>query len=289
MAMTNETPGPDLSRTRTLYLVAYNVLITLLLSGFLYGTILRAAHAEFNRQHPGKGMKMIVEKREMRTLVPTASGKDSVIVKTDSTITNADSVKNLPVIETAKTEETPAYPEMIGYVLWAIFLAGGLGGALSNLRGIFEFARDKTYFPAYLEIPFYVRPISGVICGLFTFFVSSFFAGALTQGDASGWQTLNGMFPYIGIAFIAGFASQEFMERLKETAKTLFGVPTQVDVVDPVIPPPPPAEKPQTGGEESFNPNEVEITGDRNIQTTLTPDSGTKVVNTPTTKIRRAD
>jgi hypothetical protein len=289
MATTNETPGPDLSRTRTLYLVAYNVLITLLLSGFLYATILHAAHAEFNRQHPGKGMKMIVEKREMRTLVPTASGKDSVIVKTDSTVTNADTAKNLPVIQTAKTEETPAYPEMIGYVLWAIFLAGGLGGALSNLRGIFEFARDKTYFPAYLEIPFYVRPISGVICGLFTFFVSSFFAGALTQGDASGWQTLNGMFPYIGIAFIAGFASQEFMERLKETAKTLFGVPTQVDVVDPVIPPPPPAEKPQTGGEEVFNPNETEITGDRNLQTTLTPDSGTKVVNTPTTKIRRAD
>jgi hypothetical protein len=96
------------------------------------------------------------------------------------------------------------------------------------------------------------------------------------------------MFPYIGIAFIAGFASQEFMERLKETAKTLFGVPTQDDVVDPIVPPTPPTNN-QGGGEESFNPNEPEITGNRGIQPPVISDSGKAGAGTPIPKTRRAD
>ncbi len=146
---------------------------------------------------------------------------------------------------------------MIAYVLWAISLAGGLGGVLSNLRGVFGFTRDQSYFPAYLELPFYLRPVSGVLCGLFTFFVSSFFSGALAQqGAGSGWQTLQGMFPYIGIAFIAGFASQEFMERLKDTAQTLFGVQTSNNTAaDVVVAPPAPPDVPvatEDEGHESF-------------------------------------
>ncbi len=288
MAATNETPGSDLSRTRTLYLVAYNIGITLLFSALLYQTIFKAAMAEAALTDPKQALQINVEKKVSVKQVPGSNGKDSSITTIDSVVTRSDSAADKSTIVEAKTEKTPAMPQMIAFVLWAIFLAGGLGGALSNLRGIFEFARDKTYFPAYLEIPFYVRPVSGVICGLFTFFVSSFFAGALTQSDAAGWQTLNGMFPYIGIAFIAGFASQEFMERLKETAKTLFGVPTQADVVDPIVPPTPPTNN-QGGGEESFNPNEPEITGNRGIQPPVISDSGKAGTGIPMPKTRRAD
>lgn len=288
MAATNETPGSNLSRTRTLYLVAYNIGITLVFSTLLYQTIFKAAMAEAALTDPKQELQVKVEKKVSVEQVPGTNGKDSSVTSIDSVITRSDSASGKSTIVEAKTEKIPAMPQMIAYVLLAIFLAGGLGGALSNLRGIFEFARDKTYFPAYLEIPFYVRPVSGVICGLFTFFVSSFFAGALTQNAVAGWQTLNGMFPYIGIAFIAGFASQEFMERLKETAKTLFGVPTQADVVDPIVPPTPPTNN-QGGGEESFNPNEPETTGNRGIQPPIISESGKGGAGTPTPKIRRAD
>lgn len=273
MANENESPTEDLSRKRTVILVLYNVLITLIMSLLLYQTILKAAHAENNAN---RKMAVVTEIKVEKKMTVDDTGKakvDSSKVVTKDTLKPATDTALEPADKQESKSQAPIIPDMIAYVLWAISLAGGLGGALSNLRGIFEFSRDQTFFPAYLEMPFYVRPISGVICGLFTFFLSTFFAGALAaQGTGSGWQTVQGMFPYIGIAFVAGFASQEFMERLKETAKTLFGATQQSDdnadpvVVQPVTITPPanttPEQQPVNGnggGEESFNPDAEEV------------------------------
>jgi Short C-terminal domain len=108
--------------------------------------------------------------------------------------------------------------------LMSVLVAGTLGGSLCNLRGVFtNLQRNRGYFPARLQIPFYVRPVTGAATGLCTFFVGSLLVTSLAVDSASGsWETLPGRLPYIALALLAGFASQEFMQRLKEVAKTLF-------------------------------------------------------------------
>jgi len=246
----------QLSRSRTINLILYNVLLSVVMAILLYVTILKAAKVD---------SAAILKRQATATASAAKTTMPAVALQKNAAPADTGSVVALPaapdtnssapdaaqpastVSATPDAGETPYDPRMITYVLVCISLAGGLGAALSNLRGIFEFSRDQSYIPDYLEMPFYLRPVSGVICGLFTFFLGTFFAGALTQGDNAGWKTLQGMFPYIGIAFIAGFASQEFMERLKETAKSLFGVPTTAAPASSPSPTPTPDE-----GHESF-------------------------------------
>ena len=251
--MPDNASSDQLSRPRTIRLVLYNLALTLVFSLLLYQVIMQAAEADAQKQARKKSQATttaVQAPAEKPAAAPVADSLQSAVADSGAHETVSQAVDAAP-------EETPETdPRMIAYVLWAISLAGGLGGVLSNLRGVFGFTRDQSYFPAYLELPFYLRPVSGVLCGLFTFFVSSFFSGALAQGSGAGWQTLEGMFPYIGIAFIAGFASQEFMERLKDTAQTLFGVQTSNTTADTTVPASvPPVETPpaaQDEGHESF-------------------------------------
>ena len=248
----SDTPSKALGPKRTYYLVGYNVLLVAIMAVSFYNVVLSAAKADLAFQ---ESQQIAAQEKPAATDATPGPATEKPATGT------ADSMQaaSAPASETSMDE--PPVGErregtsresrnilMITYVLWAISLAGGLGGALSNLRGVFEYARDKSYFPEYLELPFYVRPISGVLCGLFTFFLARFFTIALSSGEnlGGGWQTLEGMLPYIGIAFLAGFASQEFMERLKETAKSLFGVPTQLNDA----PPPANNESAQASGKE---------------------------------------
>ncbi len=255
--MADNSASDQLSRPRTVRLVLYNLFLTLLFSLLLYQVIMSAAEAEARRLAPPEvTVKAVVQQPAAKTAGDAATASDTLASEGEGDTAAAPVVTTTvsPAVSQPQTPQ-PADPRQIAYVLWAISLAGGLGGVLSNLRGVFGFTRDQSYFPAYLELPFYLRPVSGVLCGLFTFFVSSFFSGSLSPGDTAGWQTLQGMFPYIGIAFIAGFASQEFMERLKETAQTLFGVQSSAgNTVEVVSAPPPPAAPPANDdeGHESF-------------------------------------
>jgi hypothetical protein len=107
--------------------------------------------------------------------------------------------------------------------LFSLLAAGGLGGVVCNLRGIFKYHRDESKLPDRFRIPFFVRPWLGAAVGLITFFVLSFLNSALSSTPTLAWATLAGRIPFIGLALLAGFASQEFMERLKEVAKAAFG------------------------------------------------------------------
>jgi hypothetical protein len=71
-------------------------------------------------------------------------------------------------------------------------------------------------------VPFVIRPFMGATMGLFVFFLGSFINSALSDVSTQSWATLPGRLSYIGLALLAGFGSQEFMERLKEVAKTTF-------------------------------------------------------------------
>lgn len=256
----------QLDGKRLLGVVLYTVSLTFILSALLYQTIRNAADNEFRAALKAERDAFVRDSLNLakssavpKTVQAPAAGATTQQAgpaanpaanvtpaipqgNTPATTTGTpsqekpvDTNKELPkketLVQTPVKPTPPTPPGVVMYVLWAITLAGGLGAALSNLRGLYEYHRDLNYFPAYLEMPFYLRPLSGMLCGLFTFFVSNFFAGALAQQSAGAWQTVQGSFPFIGIAFLAGFAAQEFMERLKETAKALFGVTTQTPVV----------------------------------------------------------
>jgi hypothetical protein len=224
--MANEpTPLPS-SNTRNV--VIYNIALSVVMSFGLYQVVVRAAERDIAYQ------KESLQRTEVKVTKTLTVKADSLLgqavgSRNADTVAPLDSVVTITEADPASTNadgERSKLPNlrMVTYVMWAVLLAGGLGGTLSNLRGIFEYYRDYTFIPDYLELPFYIRPISGMICGLFTFFLARFFTIALSSGEnISSWQTLEGMLPYIGVALLAGFASQEFMERMRETARTFFG------------------------------------------------------------------
>lgn len=287
MADNASNPSRALPTKRTYYLVGYNVLLVSIMAVSLYNVVLNAARADLAFQQK--------QADAAAAPAPAAAGNTAVATPAvnDTTAKAAGTETAVQPAPTQRPESSVPVESrnliMISYVLWAISLAGGLGGALSNLRGVFEHARDKSYFPEYLELPFYLRPVSGVLCGLFTFFLARFFTIALSSGEnlGGGWQTLEGMLPYIGIAFLAGFASQEFMERLKETAKSLFGVPTQINDAAAAAPPPATNESAQTrgGGKvlESIENQPQGIAGTQSRSATPAPTPA------PSTPLRRGD
>jgi hypothetical protein len=107
-------------------------------------------------------------------------------------------------------------------VLLMMLIAGALGGVLCNLRGIFGYYRDENQLPEELHIPYLTRPFTAAVCGVFIYFVASLLITSITliPSERVGFQ---GMITYIALAIVAGFGAQEFMERLKALAVTLFG------------------------------------------------------------------
>lgn len=115
--------------------------------------------------------------------------------------------------------------------LLTMMAAGALGGMLCNLRGLFTWiVRAGGAFPAKYELPFYTRPFVGAITGTIVFFIGNLLANALAfNSDDLGWESLPGRIPYIAIAFLAGFASRELMERMKEVVKTMFSMEAEAN------------------------------------------------------------
>ena len=109
-------------------------------------------------------------------------------------------------------------------MLLTMVAAGMAGGVLCNLRGIFEYQRDMAgEFPRRLELPFYVRPFAGAICALVAFFVGSIFVVSLSvDAAAMTWGDFPHRLPFVALGLLAGYVSQEFLERLKAVAIALF-------------------------------------------------------------------
>lgn len=106
----------------------------------------------------------------------------------------------------------------------AMCLAGIVGGALSNLRGLIKHSSERD-FGEHWNLSYYLRPPAGGLCGLVVFFLLLGGAMILTIGTTattSAWSTQVGRMPYIAMALLAGYASTEFMAKLKELAQSLF-------------------------------------------------------------------
>lgn len=117
-------------------------------------------------------------------------------------------------------------PFLFVLIVMAMAVSGGLGGCLYNLRGISKHSANNDYSEHY-NITYYLRPVEGAICGVIVFFLV--LGGALSFTVANG-NPLGGLFqplgllPYIAVALLAGYASTEFMAKMKDLAGSLFAV-----------------------------------------------------------------
>lgn len=110
------------------------------------------------------------------------------------------------------------------HVMLFTLLAGALGGVLCNLRGIFKYSIEDPILLEKMLVSYYSRPFMAAICGVFTFFVAHLLVATLsTQPPVAEGIVFSNFIAAIGLAMVAGFGSYEFMNRLKETARTLFG------------------------------------------------------------------
>ncbi len=109
--------------------------------------------------------------------------------------------------------------------LVAMFVAGAAGGTLCNLcnDNLLAFLKGNPKDKSESEIDFYFRPLRGAVTGLLAFFLGNLLVASLSiNATEQSWATMTGRLPYIAVAILAGYASPEFMYRLKEVAKTVF-------------------------------------------------------------------
>lgn len=151
--------------------------------------------------------------------------KDSTSAATKSVETPKPVVvisPNLPPSVTWVSGKKP--PVQFFHVILFTLLAGGLGGVLCNLRGIFKYNMTDQDMLERLIGSYYMRPFMAAISGMFTYFVANLLVTAISvQPPIASGVPFSAFIASIGLAMIAGFGSYEFMERLKETARTLFG------------------------------------------------------------------
>lgn len=117
------------------------------------------------------------------------------------------------------------YRLVIIATLVAMFVAGAAGGTLCNLcnDNLLAFLKGNPKDKSESEIDYYLRPLRGAVTGLLAFFLGNLLVTSLSINAAEqSWATMSGRLPYIAVAILAGYASPEFMFRLKEVAKTVF-------------------------------------------------------------------
>ncbi|AXT58023.1 hypothetical protein D1815_20520 [Aquimarina sp. AD1] len=164
--------------------------------------------------------------------MPASPIKIDTIIRDTSKTTLSKTKVNLSVStdlekkdSSLKEKEKEVEPVNFLDMLVVMFLAGMLGGVLANLRGIFEFYREEKMFPDHLFIPYLIRPLTAAISGLLIFFISHLIISSTANPTYDNeYISFRGMVSFMSLAIISGFASQEFTERLKAAAGTLFGI-----------------------------------------------------------------
>lgn len=101
--------------------------------------------------------------------------------------------------------------------------AGGVGGALYSMRGLKKHSAAGDYDAKYTWA-YVFHPLMGAVLGAVSFFFVKggvlLFSGA--TGEAGPGDPFRVRCALVSIAFLAGFASHEFLTKLKEIAVTLF-------------------------------------------------------------------
>jgi hypothetical protein len=93
--------------------------------------------------------------------------------------------------------------------------AGGIGGAVYNIR---TFTSQPTTVNVW-EIWYLISPIVSIFFGIFSFVLIA--GGVLVLSNEQSVSS-NTTFFYVGLAFLAGFATENFVQKLMDLAKVFF-------------------------------------------------------------------
>ncbi|WP_350204955.1 hypothetical protein [Ekhidna sp.] len=95
---------------------------------------------------------------------------------------------------------------------------GSLGGILYCLRGVYLNKSVHKRWDKDWHVWYYLRPLTSLISGL----VSSIFlrAGLLVLDAVEGEMS----FGYLAVAFIAGYNVDNFLKKIEDVAKTIWGI-----------------------------------------------------------------
>jgi hypothetical protein len=108
------------------------------------------------------------------------------------------------------------YTEKLLYIHSA--LIGSLGGVLYCLRAVYLNKSVHNRWDEEWHVWYYLRPLTSLLSG----FVSSIFlkAGLLTLDAAEGGSA----FGFLAVAFIAGYNVDNFLKKIEDVAKTVWGI-----------------------------------------------------------------
>jgi len=212
---------------KSLAVTLLNMALAVLLSWALLSNL---NHLKTEKQFANEKVEIVKEPiAPSQPAEATESGDSTDLSEMGETSESAtappDSIKRT-VITPLPTELQAGKKGLVDFfdILILMLIAGALGGVLSNLRGIFVYYRDEGGLPDDYTVPYLVRPFTAGVCGLFIYFVLSMIITSITLVPVVEGIGFQGTVSYIALAIVAGFGAQEFMERLKEVAITLFGV-----------------------------------------------------------------
>lgn len=209
--VTSPQPADLLGGWRKNALIVYNILLAIGLSGSLIYCV-----AFLQYESDSSRSKEITQAPTMQSTPNQASDLTPAKQPTQS-----DSNQTAQS-ESSNQKKPPVPPAIWLAAMLTMIAAGGLAGVLRNLHGLYIHTYEEKGLPAELEQHYYLRPLTGAILGLFTLFLGHLITSTLSDGANLTWTTPTGRMPYIGIALLAGFASQEFIGRMKAVAETLF-------------------------------------------------------------------
>ena len=111
------------------------------------------------------------------------------------------------------------------YILGMMISCGMLGGSLYDIRGLIKHSANNDYQPAF-NLSYLLRPVAGALCGLIALFLLMAGQLGMSPGEkglsGTGWITFEGRLLYLTFGFLAGYASQVFMAKLKDIADAAF-------------------------------------------------------------------
>jgi hypothetical protein len=93
--------------------------------------------------------------------------------------------------------------------------AGGIGGAIYNIK---TFTSRQTTVNEW-DIWYMISPIVSIFFGIFSFVL---IAGGVLVLSKEQSVSSNTTFFYVGLAFLAGFATENFVQKLMDLAKVFF-------------------------------------------------------------------
>ena len=97
--------------------------------------------------------------------------------------------------------------------------AGGIGGAVYNMRTFSSNTENiEKWFIWYL-----LFPLGSIFFGVFSYVLVAGGVLVLSAGGSDTGTTINNtIFFYCGLAFLAGFATEQFIKQLTELANVIF-------------------------------------------------------------------